>query len=853
VTGTLPAPHQLFREHAQRAPDAVAVAWPGRTVTYAELDAMSCRLAAAVRGHPVVALCAGRCIGLLAAVLGVLRSGGAYVPLDPTYPRGRLDFMLGDSGASLLLHDDVSAAALGSPTVRRLRLDTVLEAGLDGYADEDPRPDSTAYIIYTSGSTGWPKGVDMPHGPLANLLEWQASASLAGPAWNTLQFTSMSFDVAFQELFATWGTGGTVVLVDEATRRDPFRLLQYLDQESVHRVFMPFVALQRLADAACTLAQYPRTLREVITAGEQLFVTSALRRFFAMTGAALHNQYGPTETHAATAHHLIGPPAQWPERPSIGTPVRGVTIHIVDEDGCPVAPGHPGEIRISGPTLATGYWRRPDLTSERFVTGPDGLRQYRTGDIGRLGPGGDYDFLGRQDGQVKIRGYRVELGEVEMQVKRLPGVRDGVVVAHQPAEGHPRLVAYYVASGAVPAPSTLRQLLAEVLPDHQVPWACVRLPELPVNPNGKVDRDRLARMRVEPVAEPTRVGPRDAVELQLCDLWQSVLDVPQVSVTDDYFELGGDSLYALRVVAETNAMFGTHLTTEDLLGASTIATLATLVRSTGQRRDDGPLVRIQAGNSGAPLYVFHAVSGTVLRYVPLSRALGPAQTVWGAQSPALTAVDARVDSIEDLAVHHIRHMRSSHGAEPWHLAGYSMGGLIAFEVARRLRAAGDQVGVVCLLDAMLAGGGRDWRSEAMEVFVRSGLRIDVDLGWLTSLAFDEQLEYLLHQGIAAQTLPADYDTGRLNRMLNAYVDNGTAFNAYQPQDYPGRVVLFRASDRSADEYATDEMLGWHRYAAEVRVHEVPGNHYQIMQPAHVSGVAEVLRRYLDEYSTEEGR
>jgi amino acid adenylation domain-containing protein len=305
---------------------------------------------------------------------------------------------------------------------------------------EDP-----LFILYTSGSTGTPKGVVLPHRALGNLIEWQVGEpGFEGPV-RTLQFTALSFDVHFQEIFATWAAGGELVFVDDGVRRDPTRLLALMDQAGVERIFLPFVALQQLAEVATTHGPVPASLREVVTAGEQLHVNGILRAFFErLPGCRLHNHYGPSETHVVTAHTLSGPPASWPVLPPIGRPIAGTTIHLLDGDGAPVPGGEAGELCVSGRPLADGYWRSPERTEERFVQGPGGTRIYRTGDLARVGPEGDIEFLGRLDHQVKIRGHRVEPGEVEAEILRHPAVRECAVAARDDGQGGRRLTAYLI-------------------------------------------------------------------------------------------------------------------------------------------------------------------------------------------------------------------------------------------------------------------------------------------------------------------------------------------------------------------------------------------------------------------------
>ncbi|MFD4903902.1 non-ribosomal peptide synthetase [Kitasatospora purpeofusca] len=574
--------HGLFDRTAARYPDAPALRWDGGEMTYAELKAAADRCADRIGTARVVALSGPRCPELIVALLAILKSGAGYVPLDAAYPRERLDHMLADSGAEVLIGP---AGIDGTLTVPEgVRVIDLYGMPVDAPALPShpvaPRAAGTTadlcYVIYTSGSTGVPKGVAMPHRPLAALLDWQSRHSEAGPGWNTLQFAAFSFDGAFQEMFATWGTGGTLVLITDDVRRDPDRLVDWLGERNVHRLVLPFVALQQLAEASSRLGRYPSALREVITAGEQLLVSPLVREFFRHTGASLENQYGPSETHVVTAERLPADPADWPELPAIGHPIDRSVVEILDARLQPLPDGVPGEICVSGASLADGYLGRPDLTAERFVVrdpadaGAALDRIYRTGDFGTRLPDGRIHYFGRRDGQIKVRGFRVELGEVEAQVLAQEGLADAVVVVRDGAT-EKQLVAYYrLAEGHDVPPRTLRAELARTLPGYMVPFACVAVTALPLTPSGKVDRLTLAgrplpqdldaayeavlRERGPAVADSTDASASPFAEL-LVELWADALARDTIGVHTDVFALGAESVTAMKVASQLTEAF----------------------------------------------------------------------------------------------------------------------------------------------------------------------------------------------------------------------------------------------------------------------------------------------------------
>ncbi|NUP02685.1 MAG: amino acid adenylation domain-containing protein, partial [Nonomuraea sp.] len=552
--------HRLFEQQADRTPGAVAVEFEGAALTYAELDRRANRLAHLLRGLGVgpevpVALHVRRSLDLPVALLGILKSGGAYVPLDPSYPEARLTQVLGRVETPVLVTH--RALAGGLPHDRPVHVDTDLDGQPDHRPDSGVTPDDLAYILFTSGSTGQPKGVEMTHRPVANLMAWHDGA------YRSLQFTALGFDVSVQEIFSTWAYGGTLVMVGDDVRRDPAALLDHIARNRVERIFLPFVALQSLAGAGI---DPPETLREVITAGEQLQVTPQLERFV-KPWMRLHNQYGPTEGAIIDiAHTLTGPPKDWPRLPPIGRPVTGVQALILNRLGHEVPDGVPGELHLGGACLARGYHGRPDLTRERFVTWRDGRRLYRTGDLARRDGNGDIEFLGRADDQVKIRGYRVEPGEIAAVLTGHPAVREAFVMVRDGA-----LVAYVVAADT----SGLRPYLAERLPEYMVPSTYVRLEALPVNPSGKVDRQALP----EPGPGARTVeAPATPVEQAVAAIWQEVLGT-EVGRHDDLFELGGNSLNATQITSRLRDALEVRVPLRTLFANPTVAELAARLTS----------------------------------------------------------------------------------------------------------------------------------------------------------------------------------------------------------------------------------------------------------------------------------
>lgn len=492
--------HELFEAQVLCTPDAVAVAYGERQLTYRELNARANQLAHRLQeitsGMDVpIGICVERSLEMAIGVLAILKAGAAYLPLDPAYPQEVLSYMLERALVPVVLTQRSMASCV--PPTRATRLFVDLPAAA---SEENPRrriaPGNLACVIYSSGSTGLPRAVAMPHRPLVNLLTWQSrTPEFAEPA-RTLQFASLSFDLSFQEMFSTWCTGGTLVLISEETRHDPVRFLRFLDKQRIERVFLPFPALQEMAEVSIGSGIVPRHLRDVTSTGEQLRICPAIVEFFEKLGnCRLHNHYSLSEAHVATAYTLSGPPGGWPVLPPIGFPIANVKTYLLDSDLQPVPPGVPGEIFIGGECLAQGYLYRPALTVERFIEDPfcseRSARIYRTGDLGRRLADGSLEFLGRSECQVDIQGARVEPSAVDAFLSQHPRVRACVTVAVGGGCTERRLCSYVVPRDTQPTRDSLRRFLRALLPKYMIPSLFGFLDALPLTPNGKVDRHRL--------------------------------------------------------------------------------------------------------------------------------------------------------------------------------------------------------------------------------------------------------------------------------------------------------------------------------------------------------------------------
>jgi amino acid adenylation domain-containing protein/thioester reductase-like protein len=600
--------HHQFEQQVLKTPDAIAVLFQGQSLTYKELNQKANQLASylkslGIKSNAVIGVFVERSIEQIITVLGILKAGAAYLPLDSSYPVERLLYMIEDARAAIVISQESLLGHFPENGFQVVPIDAseeILQSYPTNNLEINITPESLGYVIYTSGSTGKPKGVEMPHKALDNLLQWQRRQIPVVPQSRTLQFTPISFDVSFQEIFSTLIDGGTIVLITDRERRDPLRLLQTLNETRIERLFLPFVALRQLAEMAVKQDSPGIFLKDVITAGEQLRITTELVQLFQkMPQCRLHNHYGPSESHVVTAYTLSGNPEEWPALPPIGSPIDNTQIHILNSELKPVPTGASGEIYIGGDCLAQGYRYRPDLTDERFITHPSGDRLYKTGDLGKYLSDNNIQYEGRGDQQVKIRGYRIEPGEIEATIEKHPNVREAVIIIREQKSGEKRnrdfgdqrLVAYIIPEHSshnkesfdAPFSRELRDFLKQQLPDYMIPSAFIVMKEFPLTPSGKLDRRALPSPQWTRMEEGIYVAPRDAIEIQLKEIWSNLLGIDQIGIHDNFFDLGGYSLLCARLIAEISEVLQIDICLDVFFKQPTIIGLAQSIEANQQK------------------------------------------------------------------------------------------------------------------------------------------------------------------------------------------------------------------------------------------------------------------------------
>jgi amino acid adenylation domain-containing protein len=877
--------HEFFLEQARRTPDATALAHAGRAISYAELDERSAALAARLRSaglNPgqLAGICLERSDALVVALLAVLRAGAGYVPLDPAYPPERLRFMLDDAQPALVVTRARWAALCGAERGRVVCLDepappaaadTPLAAPDTSPAVSDA---SISYVLYTSGSTGRPKGVAIPHRSAAALVEWAGEAFSRDELAGVLAATSVCFDLSVFELFVPLSYGGTVVLVEDA--------LALATQPPAARVTLVNTvpsALAELLDAGAL----PPSVVTVNLAGEPLSPALAARAYAVPTVQRVLNLYGPTEDTTYSTCGVVPRAASDP--PPIGRPIANTQAYVLDDALRPVGVGIPGELYLAGAGLAQGYLRRPGLTAERFLPNPfsvePGARMYRTGDVAAWLPDGQLQFLGRRDRQVKVRGFRIEPGEIEWLLQGEACVAQAAVRVWDAPDGDKRLVAYVVPrrSGDEAAlVSDLRAAALAALPAHLVPAAFVALEALPLTPNGKTDYAALP-----PPAwghaprDAERTPPGTPLERDVAALWRDILQVDAVDREDDFFQLGGHSLLATRLVVRARQQFAVDLPLAALYEAPTLAAFAARIaheRATGTVAAALPpsVVPLQGGSAGPPLFLLPPAAGSPLCYQHLVRSLGPGRPVYGLLAPGLLDGATAPESVEAMAAAHLAAVRRVQPHGPYWLAGWSFGGLLAFEMARQLEASGESVAFLGLLDSGVfapttrrAARPRDRAMARWLADVRR--RLAVLRGLAAILARTPRtrtyadLRFILQSlGVTLPQAPtvlgrrsmrararwlADLVSGlwRSYRVVRASFRAGSR---YRGGRYGGRATLFRAASGAVS--AADPLVGGTRRlcAGGLAVQPVPGDHMSIvMDERGAAALAERLRAALE--------
>ncbi|HMC98319.1 MAG TPA: amino acid adenylation domain-containing protein, partial [Flavobacteriales bacterium] len=806
----------LFDEVATAHPDRVALVLADQRMTYGELQDRVHRLGAHLaelgvkRGDPV-GLCMDRSFEMVTAMLAILRSGACFVPFDPSYPAERLTFMFQDTDVKVLVtqrHLQSALPAHGARVVLPASLGSpkgTMAAAIGGGND-------AAYVMYTSGSTGKPKGVVVPHRAIVRLVREQDFLPF-GPDLTFLQLSNISFDASTLEIWGALLNGAKLVLQPQQ-KPTLVEITDAIRQHGVTTVWFTVGLFNLLVDEHLDRL---RGLKHILTGGDVLSVPHVKRALRKLGPGVLINGYGPTENTTFTCCHAINDEGAIKSSVPIGRPIHNTTVHVLDEHRRPVPVGRKGELYTGGDGVALGYWKRDDLTAERFITDPftsrPGARLYRTGDLVRWLPDGTIEFIGRTDDQVKVRGFRIELGEIENALNDHALVKDRVVVVRNDIPGEKQLVCYLVPNMQRDAEDAdarevliakVREHLRSDLPDHMVPTAFVVLSSFPLNPNGKVDRKALPAPELRQRAmRAQHVAPRDPMERTIAEIWGQFLGTDRIGANDNFFDLGGHSLIGIQLLARIEERFQQALPLKSLFEAPTISEFAKLLREGEPHTEWKNLSLIQPKGDRTPLFCVHGDEAN--HFIP--RYLGKDRPFYAFFHQGEDGRRLEYTTVEAIAAHFISELRRARPHGPYLLCGYSFGGIVAYEMAQQLTASGETIGMLALFDTY---------SPSMHV---KAMNIDRKVyDTIKKTVFRSLAKYFLKRG---KPLPAKL---RHFHIIDTY---DQAVQRYVPAPYTGMLTVIKAEHS----WGPNEM-GWTELAkGGLDVVVSPGDHYtMILEP-----------------------
>ncbi|MEL6263547.1 MAG: amino acid adenylation domain-containing protein [Cyanobacteria bacterium J06626_6] len=901
--------HRLFEAQVLRQPGAIALTYQQQQLTYQALNRRANQLAHRLSKLGVgpdvpVGIYLARSPDLLIALLAVLKAGGAYVPLDAdALPIERVTYVLADTQAPVLITHSELCEALPTSTAAQVFTQICVDTDQAEIALESAEnladfasPTDLAYVIYTSGSTGQPKGTMVEHHSLVDAFwSWEQAYQLP-QLGSHLQLAGFSFDVFTADWVRSLCSGAELVLCPADYRLVPQKLYHLLQTAQIACAeFVPGVIrllMQHLTETGQSL-----DFMQLLIVGSDTWYMREYRQLQAVCGAhtRLVNSYGLTEdTVDSTFFESAQPEGLNGQRPElaedalvpIGRPFANTQLHILDGQLQPVPIGIPGELYISGSGLARGYLNRAELTAQRFMEPAGYPRLYKTGDRARYLNDGNVEFLGRLDFQVKLRGFRIELGEIEAALARSPEVQQCVVVLRADGADQQRLIAYWMPvtrQSQTVTPNELKQRLKQSLPDYMVPAAFVALDAFPLTPSGKINRQAL------PTPDPTQrtsdaafVAPRSPTEQQLAQIWCELLNLEQVSIHDDFFDLGGHSLLAVHLVARIRQTFNSELPLSSLFRDKSIAQLATRLTpavesaatkdGTEQPPAHTPLVEIQPSPRSLPVFFVHPIGGSVFCYQALADQLATDRAIYGLQAPTMTN-DLRYQSIENMATDYIQAIRRVQPKGPYQLGGWSMGGVIAYEMAQQLAKQGDEVLPIVMIDSRVPTGNTGENISTGRPSKRLMVLFARDLG--CSVSQTQQIDRALNSPDASasaeraiarlyvalqqfERLPPTLSQSELQHLLQLFTYHLNMLKSYTPRSYAGSVTLFKAqtpvrSTRAADDTGDrtwPQDFGWRQLVqGALVVHTVPGSHYSMMRSPTVATLADRLSQFLMQYSS----
>ena len=832
---------QLFEAQVERTPTAKAVTFDNQSLTYAELNARANQLARHLKKigigpEVLVGIYVERSLEMLVGLLGILKAGSAYVPLDPTYPKDRLQFIVHDAQIKFLLTQESLASDAPGAGMNLVCLDKDWpKISREPQTNLTPQahPHNLAYVLYTSGSTGKPKGVQIEHRNVVNFLCTMQERPGINQGDVLLAVTTLSFDIAGLELYLPLTVGAQLVIASRRVAMDGSLLGATIANSGATVVQATPATWRLLLDAGWQ----GRPHLKILCGGEAL--SRELADQLLSRCASLWNMYGPTETTIWSSVYKVR--SSGGALVPIGRPIGNTQMYLLDKQNVPVPVGAVGELYIGGDGVARGYFNRPELTKERFVPDPfsqeSGARLYKTGDLARFLPDGNIEFLGRVDDQVKIRGYRIELGEIEAVLRSHPDIHQVVAAARDSVTGDKRLVAYVVpAFGSLPQFDRLRSYLHDQLPDYMLPSAFVVLDKLPLTPNGKVDRRALPEPQELQHDVNTFVAPRTPLEEQFVQIWERLLDVRPVGVTDNFFHIGGHSLLAIRMLDEVERTIGKKISLATLFSGATIEYLAQIAEGKKEEPARTAAVQIQSGAANSATPPFFSIIGpdaNALGYAKLAQYLGPDLPLYKLESLDQPRRDEPYppEDLQARATKLVEAMRAVQPEGPYYFGGMCLGGHIAFEMARILQSQRQKVGVLAIFDTWVNENTSKkfyWYLDYLRTRVRRFRR----------LSFPGKLRDLGHHAHSLANLLLFHGSPSVSvAWRNAYWPGCT----FAPPKYAGHITLFRTAKQPFYRI-NDPYLGWGERALDgVDIHLLPGPRRLMHREPYIQILADKLK------------
>jgi surfactin family lipopeptide synthetase C len=839
-----------FRSRVARSPGAVAYRLGKSSITYAELDARSAALAAELRAAGVdhgspVGVCVEVSFDLPIALLGIVRAGGSYVPLDPTYPKARLAQIASDARPATIVATAQGESVMGdagAAGARIIRVDRTSRTPPTGWTDAPVAPGDAAYIIYTSGSTGKPKGVRGTHCGAINRFSWMYRTRPFQSGERTCWCTTINFVDHVWEVFGPMLAGIETVVIPQEIVKDPRALIDHLAAHRVSRLVVVPALLEAILDHAPDLAKRAPSLRVVVSSGEALAATLAARLLDAAPKVELVNLYGSSEVAADVLAHSVTREDVILGRIPLGKPIDNAVVLLLDHDMQPSPPGSPGMIYVGGDPLADGYQGRPDLTAERFFPSPFpelGVPTvFKTGDLARRSRDGVVEYMGRADYQVKVRGFRIELGDVEQAITSHPEVGENVVIARRQGSDN-RLVAYVAPRNGALDSADLRRYIQSKLPPFMVPSEFVVLEALPRTPNGKIDRAALPDPMKLRNGTATDVPAPGSTAAEIVALFRQVLGRDGIGQDDGFFELGGHSLLAVKLFALIEDRLKKRLPLATLMAAPTPRELSAIIDADASDEHRSPIVPIRPGGSRTPFFCVHGMDGDVLFLQRLLSVTSPEQPIYGLQARGMDGVERPQTSVEEMAATYERAIRQVQPAGPYVIGGYSLGGMIALEVAHRLAQRGETVERLVILDTRVP------RVVGERLATRT---LSQRLRWHCRNGPAEFVKKMYVGVVEVRTYRAMKRLGlplpRSLRRLDTRYANLKAYFAYSPRTWGGRTSMLLATVQE-EMFQNMGAFGWEHIATgRLDLIPVDCDHANFFGLQTIRNVGEAIERVL---------